>query len=146
MMMPANYSAVAENEMTYVVGGGLVDVLAPVMTEENWQNVSYNLIQIVGNTFLKQNVQNAFSSIFSGNYHVGDVSTAAFTRLGSIWDYNYGPKDSRKAWGLGNALLNTGLQVVGTLASIYTLGSGKVGLDVKSFDLPNTGIYTGTEV
>ena len=32
MMMPANFSAVAENEMTYVVGGSLVDVLAPVMT------------------------------------------------------------------------------------------------------------------
>ena len=28
MMMPANFSAVAENEMTYVVGGSLVDVLA----------------------------------------------------------------------------------------------------------------------
>ena len=27
MMMPANFSAVAENEMTYVVGGSLVDVL-----------------------------------------------------------------------------------------------------------------------
>ena len=40
MMMPANFSAVAENEMTYVVGGSLVDVLAPVMTTENWQNVS----------------------------------------------------------------------------------------------------------
>ena len=29
MMMPANFSAVAENEMTYVVGGSLVDGLAP---------------------------------------------------------------------------------------------------------------------
>ena len=40
MMMPANFSAVSENEMTYVVGGGLVDVLVPVMTEENWRNIS----------------------------------------------------------------------------------------------------------
>ena len=43
MMMPANFSAVAENEMTYVVGGSLVDVLAPAMTTENWQNVSANV-------------------------------------------------------------------------------------------------------
>ncbi len=42
MMMPANFSAVAENEMTYVVGGSLVDVLAPAMTTANWQNVSGN--------------------------------------------------------------------------------------------------------
>ena len=52
MMMPANFSAVAENEMTYVVGGSLVDVLAPAMTTANWQNVSANVIKIVGNSFL----------------------------------------------------------------------------------------------
>ena len=52
MMMPANFSAVAENEMTYVVGGSLVDVLAPAMTTANWQNVSANVIKIVGNAFL----------------------------------------------------------------------------------------------
>ena len=52
MMMPANFSAVAENEMTYVVGGSLVDVLAPAMKTENWQNVSANVIKIVGNSFL----------------------------------------------------------------------------------------------
>ena len=52
MMMPANFSAVAENELTYVVGGAsLVDYLAPVMTAQNWQNVSANVIKIVGNTF-----------------------------------------------------------------------------------------------
>ena len=27
MMMPANYSAIAENEMTYVVGGGLLEAI-----------------------------------------------------------------------------------------------------------------------
>ena len=26
MMMPANFSVVAENEMTYVVGGGVIDL------------------------------------------------------------------------------------------------------------------------
>jgi len=31
MMMPANFSAVSENEMTYVIGGGVADYLAPVM-------------------------------------------------------------------------------------------------------------------
>ncbi len=138
MMMPANFSAVAENEMTYVVGGAsLVDILAPVMTAENWQNVNYNLIQIVGNTFLQKNVNAAFTDIFSGNYRVGNVAKAAWSNLGKIWNNNYwvdGVVDGTEAkWGAANGLLNTGLQVVGTLASIYTLGSGKVGLKVENY-------------
>ena len=61
MMMPANFSAVAENEMTYVVGGTLwLTVLAPAMTTANWQNVSANVIKIVGNTFLKTKYSNCF--------------------------------------------------------------------------------------
>ena len=31
MMMPANFSAVSENEMTYVMGGSIADYLAPAM-------------------------------------------------------------------------------------------------------------------
>ncbi len=140
MMMPANFSAVAENEMTYVVGGAsLVDILAPVMTTENWQNVNYNLIQIVGNTFLKQNVNAAFSDIFGGNYRVGNVTKAAFGKLGDVWNQNYyknGVSGEAANWGAAYGLLNTGLQIVGTLASIYTLGSGKVGLKVENFSWP----------
>ena len=30
MMMPANYSAIAETEMTYVVGGGLLEAIGSV--------------------------------------------------------------------------------------------------------------------
>ena len=133
MMMPANFSAVAENEMTYVVGGGLVDVLAPVMNEGNWQNLNYNLIQIVGNTFLGNNVGKAFGAIFSGNYHVGQVTESAFKTLAKVWDTNY--QAGKADWALGNALLNTGLMVAGTLASVYTLGSGKIGIEAgKKFD------------
>ena len=73
MMMPANFSAVAENELTYVVGGAsLVDYLAPAMKAENWQNVSANVIKIVGNTFLNSYVSSAFDSVFDGNYVPGD--------------------------------------------------------------------------
>ena len=64
MMMPANFSAVAENEMTYVVGGSLVDVLAPAMTTANWQNVSTNVIKIVGNAFIANNASKAFNTLF----------------------------------------------------------------------------------
>ena len=36
MMMPANFSAVSENEMTYVMGGSVADYLCPVMTKKEW--------------------------------------------------------------------------------------------------------------
>ena len=49
MMMPANFSAVSENEMTYVIGGGVADYLAPVMESAQWQNFSKNMVTIVGN-------------------------------------------------------------------------------------------------
>ncbi len=49
MMMPANYSVIAENEMTYVNGGALIDCFAPIMNEGNWKTFNTNLIKIVGN-------------------------------------------------------------------------------------------------
>ena len=134
MMMPANFSAVAENEMTYVIGGGLVDVLAPVMNEQNWQNISTNLINIVGNSYLNKFVGGALAHVFAGNYRVGDNFSAWGKNMANIWDNNY--KSGKADWALGNALMNTGLQVVGALAAIYTLGDKKIGLDInKSFDL-----------
>ena len=134
MMMPANFSAVAENEMTYVVGGGLVEVLAPAMTEGNWQNISTNLINIVGNSYLNKFVGGALAHVFAGNYRVGDNFSAWGKNMANIWDNNY--QKGEADWALGNALMNTGLQVVGALAAIYTLGDKKIGLDInKSFDL-----------
>ena len=39
MMMPANFSAVAENEMTYVVGGGLMAAAAILLiTKKRMEN------------------------------------------------------------------------------------------------------------
>ena len=133
MMMPANFSAVAENEMTYVVGGGLVDVLAPAMNEGNWQNISTNLINIVGNSYLNKFVGGALKHVFMGNYRVGDNFSAWGKGMAKVWDDNY--QKGEADWALGNALLNTGLQVVGALAAIYTLGDKKIGLDCsKSFN------------
>ena len=134
MMMPANFSAVAENELTYVVGGAsLVDYLAPAMTTENWQNVSANVIKIVGNTFLKSYVSSAFDSVFDGNYVPGDF-------IGGVWNtvhraYDKGAHTyANGAWGAGLGLLNAALSIAGGLSAIYTLGSSSIGLEVKAAD------------
>ena len=132
MMMPANFSAVAENELTYVVGGAsLVDYLAPAMKAENWQNVSANVIKIVGNTFLNNYVSVAFDSVFDGHYVPGDFIGGIFNTVHRAYDkgaHTY----SNGAWGAGLGILNAALSIAGGLSAIYTLGSGSVGLDVKS--------------
>ena len=132
MMMPANFSAVAENELTYVVGGAsLVDYLAPAMSAQNWQNVSTNVIKIVGNTFLDKYVASAFNSVFDGNYVPGDFIGGVFNTVHHAYDkgtHTY----ANGAWGAGLGLLNAGLSIVGGLSAIYTLGSSPIGLEVKS--------------
>ena len=131
MMMPANFSAVAENEMTYVVGGSLVDVLAPAMTTANWQNVSANVIKIVGNAFLNTHGNNVLTTLFDGNYVPGDVIGYSIKNLDKAYNKGYGTFENN-AWGLAVGALNAGMQILGGLSAIYTLGSGSVDLDVKS--------------
>ena len=143
MMMPANFSAVAENELTYVVGGAsLVDYLAPAMKAENWQNVSANVIKIIGNTFLDKYAADAFSSVFDGHYVPGDFIGGIFSTVHHAYDkgaHTY----ANGAWGAGLGLLNAGLSIVGGLSAIYTLGSGSVGLELKKVDTKvlDTGIF-----
>lgn len=141
MMMPANFSAVAENELTYVVGGAsLVDYLAPAMKAENWQNVSTNVIKIVGNTFLKNYVSSAFDSVFDGNYVPGDFIGGVFNTVHRAYDkgaHTY----ANGAWGAGLGLLNAGLSIAGGLSAIYTLGSGSIGIECK--DAGTKALNTG---
>ena len=131
MMMPANYSVIAENEMTYVVGGAyLVDYLAPAMTTQNWQNVSTNVVKIIGNSFLTKYVGAAFDSVFDGKYVPGDFIGGVFNTVHHAYDLGSHTFENG-AWGAGLGILNAGLSVVGGLAAIYTLGSSPIGLEIK---------------
>ena len=134
MMMPANFSAVAENEMTYVVGGSLVDVLAPAMTTANWQNVSGNVIKIVGNSFLAKYTNDILGQLFDGNYVPGDVIGYSIKNLDKAYNKGYNTFGSN--WGFAVGALNAGMQILGGLSAIYTLGSGSIGLETKKGDLP----------
>ena len=129
MMMPANFSAVSENEMTYVMGGAsLADYLCPVMEAKHWQKFSQNLVTIVGNKYVQGFLDNTIGAMFSGTWKPG-VGMAGFgTQLGDIWAKNYtAGKDA--AWdvkakqGIKGAV-NVALGIVGNLAAIYNLGFG----------------------
>ena len=122
MMMPANYSVVAENEMTYVVGGGIADILAPVMTAQNVQNIVVNTITMVGSFFVNGVIGNGLYAIFGGDGFLGaDFGKAVANGFKKgLLDYNW----ENKPWeSFGNLVLNT----VGMASAIYTMGVKAIG-------------------
>ena len=134
MMMPANFSAVAENERTEILGGAsLVDYLAPAMTTQNWQNVSTNVVKIIGNTFLNAYAGKAFNALFDGTYVPGDLIGGAFNTVHHAYDsgcHTY--SDTR--WGAALGILNAGMSLLGGAAAIYTLGSEPIDLEVSMIE------------
>ena len=129
MMMPANFSAVAENEMTYVVGGGIVDVLAPVLTTSDWQRFNTNLVKIIGNGYVQSFVDNTVGVLFTGTYTPKDgIATGYASVVKGIYDANYNAYDRTSNWqkvkGGVRGVLNVGLNIVGNAAAIYNLATG----------------------
>lgn len=106
MTFPANYAVIAEDELTYVTGGGVIaNVLPAVMTSENWRTFSTNMIKIVGNTFLGNFVSAVLGTAFGTSYAFGGIFDALNKQFAS--------KD----------LANGILQFLGGAAAVYTLGS-----------------------
>ena len=127
MMMPANFSAVSENEMTYVMGGSVADYLAPVMGKKEWSNFSKNLVTIIGNSYLGNFVNNTLGTIFSGTYVPGAVVGLFGSDISGIWNANFdGTSTKTKVLSGMKGVLNVGLNIAGNLAAIYNLGFGTV--------------------
>ena len=127
MMMPANFSAVSENEMTYVMGGSVADYLAPVMGKKEWSNFSKNLVTIIGNRYLNHFVANTVGTIFNGTYTPGNVLGNFGSDIASVWSANYKTTDTKTKVLTGmKGVLNVGLNIAGNLAAIYNLGFGTV--------------------
>ena len=125
MMMPANYSVIAENEMTYVNGGALIDCFAPLMTSSNWKTFNTNLIKIIGNTTMPAFLQSTVGVLFGGDF--------SFENWGNVLETNYWKKDD---------LLNSVLSWVGALGAIYTLGTDTA----KTFHNANALSITGAKL
>lgn len=109
MMMPANYSVIAENEMTYVNGGALIDCFAPLMNEGNWKTFNTNLIKIVGNSFMQNVVDATLGVMFGGDWG----NETLFGNGGTISGY----------YTSDSSVLNKIMGTLGGLAAIYTLGT-----------------------
>ena len=112
--MPANYSVIAENEMTYVVGGGVIEaigaVTAPIWTVANVKTFSTNVVTLVGNAFIGDTVHNTLGYIFSGN--------ASWKGLGKNLKGLFVAKNGH----FGDSVAQT----LGTVAAVYNLGNATV--------------------
>ena len=137
MMMPANFSAISENEMTYVNGGAsLSEILAPELKLENWQNFNKNMVTIIGNSFLGDYVNNTVGTLFGGAYRPGNLGKAWFSGVSKYYQGGYdavvgngtdaGMTYGNTALGALNGALNVGLRLAGSAAAIYNLATGNV--------------------
>ena len=133
MMMPANFSAISENEMTYVNGGAsLADILAPDLKPENWQKFNTNMVTIIGNSFLGKYVENTVGVLFGGSYAPGAMGKAWFGDVKDYYDAGYKAgftskdENAQKFLKGTNGVLNAGLRMVGSAAAIYNLATGTV--------------------
>ena len=137
MMMPANFSAISENEMTYVNGGAsLSEILAPELKLENWQKFNQNMVTIIGNSFLGDYVSNTVGTLFGGAYKPGNLGKAWFSCVSKYYNSGYdavvgngtdaGMTYGNTALGTLNGALNAGLRIVGSAAAIYNLATANV--------------------
>ena len=141
MMMPANFSAISENEMTYVNGGAsLADILAPSLEVKNWQKFNTNMVTIIGNSFMSNYIKNTVGVLFDGAYKPGNLGSAWLTGVkgayGTGYDAGFGKHDDEQTAGDkflngGNGVLNAGLRMVGSAAAIYNLATGTVKNDAS---------------
>ena len=141
MMMPANFSAISENEMTYVNGGAsLADILAPSLEVKNWQKFNTNMVTIIGNSFLGQYVANTVGVLFNGAYKPGNLGNAWLTGVKGAYstgsNAGFGKHEGELTAGDkflngANGVLNAGLRMVGSAAAIYNLATGTVKNDVS---------------
>lgn len=140
MMMPANFSAISENEMTYVNGGAsLADILAPELKVENWKKFNTNMVTIIGNSFMSSYIKNTVGTLFSGAYRPGNLGKAWYNGVNGAYKdgYDAGFGDhvdestTDKFLNVNNGLLNGALRMVGSAAAIYNLATGTVKNDAE---------------
>ena len=141
MMMPANFSAISENEMTYVNGGAsLADILAPELKVENWQKFNTNMVTIIGNSFMSKYIDNTVGVLFNGAYKPGNLGNAWYNDVKGSYNAGYGVGFGKHDGELtagdkflngANGVLNAGLRMVGSAAAIYNLATGTVKNDVS---------------
>ena len=131
MMMPANYSVIAENEMTYVNGGAsFIDaigaVTAPIWNLDSVKTFNTNIVTLVGNTFLSKVVDQTIGVLFSGETTWEAVGAIPKT----LFSTNVRGNNIKKT-DVGDYVMNA----LGIAAAVYNLGVAPTKNSVKEKEL-----------
>ena len=131
MMMPANYSVIAENEMSYVNGGAsFIDaigaVTAPIWNLDSVKTFNTNIVTLVGNTFLSKVVDQTIGVLFSGETTWKAVGAIPKT----LFSTNVRGNDIEKN-NVGDYVMNA----LGIAAAVYNLGVAPTKNSVKENQL-----------
>ena len=132
--MPANYSVIAENELSYVEGGAsfidwVGDRTATVWNAANVKTFNTNIVTLVGNAFVDNFVHGTFGYVFSEG--------ASWKGLGESLKGTFVAKNGQAG--------ETFAKVLGNVAAIYNLGNATVANkagDVKLFKSTPSAKYT----
>ena len=140
MMMPANYSVIAENEMTYVNGGAsFIDaigaVTAPIWNLDSVKTFNTNIVTLVGNTFLSKVVDQTIGVLFSGETTWKAVGAIPKT----LFSTNVRRNDIEKN-NVGDYVMNA----LGIAAAVYNLGVAPTKNSVKENQLTFSKTVTAT--
>ena len=135
MMMPANYSVIAENEMTYVNGGAnaFIDaigaVTAPIWNLDSVKTFNTNIVTLVGNTFLQTTIDRTIGVLFSGQTTWKEVGNIGKNLFGT----NVKGKEIDK-----NNFGDYAMNALGIAAAVYNLGVAPT----KNYVKENAVIFT----
>lgn len=117
MIMPANYSAIAENELSYI-DGGWVDPMLSVRTLEK------NIVEYIGGLYAGRTM-NAFIGQWFTNDGGDSIFKNVFGAIGSLFTGkgNVGGLVDTSAQGSTAGKIFAGLRnTIGVLGAIYVLG------------------------
>lgn len=122
--MPANYSVIAENELSYVEGGAsfidwIGDRTATVWGAANVKQFNTNIVTLVGNAFVTSTVQNSLGKIFEAG--------ASLESVGNGFKSLFVAKNGH----IGESIART----LGTAAAVYNLGNVSVANTAASVTL-----------
>lgn len=123
MIMPANFSAIAENEMTYVDGGAYA--YGTIGSNVRVSTLISNVATMIGNYFIPTVAAATLGQLFGGSYKFGNVTTGIGDGITAAYEKNASTSFGSKV----NGALNAGLQIVGGLMAITQLTL----VDVKPF-------------
>jgi hypothetical protein len=124
MIMPANYSVIAENELTYVNGGEFHFYVDQI--NDGGKVLAKNIVEYIGNSYTKS-VLNAFI----GTWYTDNGEQSIFANLGDAIGALFTRNTDAQNGTAGKVLMGV-TNAIGVASGIYLLGKNDDTVKVNS--------------